>query len=398
MSTNFEVPMDDVIAWRRHLHAHPELSFEEHETSAYIESRLHEMGIETTRPTPTSVLGVIEGTAAAPEGRAVNCIALRADIDALPLQEETGEPFASTVDGVMHACGHDAHTAMLLGTAKVLMGLRDRFAGTVKLIFQHAEEKNPGGAIGMVEAGVLEGVDRVYGFHVMNGPKGHVQAPKGNATASAGGFFVTIQGVGSHGSMPHKGVDPVLCAAQLVVALNHIVSRSIDPAQFSVVNVGSIASGAAPNVIPDTAKVGCSIRTYSQEEADIAYRRCEEVVEGIGKAYGCTYEFDWVPPYDIVYNTPEIVDEALASARKALGEDVVSECPPTSASEDFSAFTNVKPGAFIFINAGDASDGLEFQNHHPKFNIVEDAMEAGVRTEVQIVLDTLGTLTRLARG
>ena len=182
-------------------------------------------------------------------------IALRADTDALPIQEETGESFSSTVPGVMHACGHDVHTAMLLGTAKVLVERRDELAGTVNLFFQHAEELNPGGARDMVRAGVLQGVDRIYGFHVMNGPSGTVSVPRGNATSSAGGFFLDIQGQGSHGSMPHQGIDPVLCASQIVVALNHVVSRSLDPAQLAVVNPGSISSGSAPNVIPDTARL-----------------------------------------------------------------------------------------------------------------------------------------------
>jgi amidohydrolase len=279
---------------------------------------------------------------------------------------------------------------MLLGTAKVLMGIRDQFAGTVKLFFQHAEERNPGGAKFMVEAGVLDGVEQVYGFHVMRGPKGTVQAARGCATSSAGGFFATIQGVGSHGSMPHKGIDPALCAAQIVVALNHIVSRSIDPWHFTVVNPGFIASGAAPNVVPDSARVGCSIRTYTPEATEIACRRSEEVVEGICRAYGCSYEIDWVPPYDIVDNDIDCVDIALTAARKAVGETHVSECGPMSGSEDFSEFTKRVPGCLVFFNGGDSSDGFDFENHHPKFSIHEDILEGGVATEVQIVLDVLG--------
>ncbi len=390
MSIAFEIPEADVITWRRHFHANPELSNEEHQTSAYVEKILNELGVQTSRPTETSVLGIIEGSAPIPSDREVTCVALRADMDALPVAEETGEPFASTVSGVMHACGHDAHTAMLLGAAKTLMGLRDSFAGTVKLFFQHAEEKNPGGAKFMVQNGVMDGVQEVFGLHVMNGPKGTIGIAKGNATSSAGGFFLDVKGVGSHGSMPHKGVDPVLCAAQLVVALNHIVSRSIDPAHFVVVNPGVNICSGAPNIIADSAKVGVSIRTYDPVDTAIAYRRCEEVVDGICKAYGCTYEFDWVPPYDVVYNDPDVVDRVLESARKVVGEEGAWVAPPTSGSEDFSEFTKVAPGAFICLNAGDSSDGLDFQNHHPKFNIVEDVLAIGVRTEVQIVLDRLG--------
>lgn len=211
---------------------------------------MQEFGVETSRPTQTSVLGALTG---AHEGRSrtgMSCIALRADVDALPIQEETGEPFSSTVPGVMHACGHDAHTAMLLATAKVLSQRRDLFTGTVKFFFQHAEEVNPGGAKFMIEAGVLEGVEHVFGFHMMNGPKGTICAPKGIATSSTGGFFVTIQGQGGHGSMPHKAVDPLLCASQIVVGLNHVVSRSTDPATLVVVNAGVMAGGTAPNTFP----------------------------------------------------------------------------------------------------------------------------------------------------
>lgn len=317
-------------------------------------------------------------------------IALRADTDALPIQEETGESFSSTVPGVMHACGQDVHTAMLLGTAKVLVERRDELAGTVNLFFQHAEELNPGGARDMVRAGVLQGVDRIYGFHVMNGPSGTVSVPRGNATSSAGGFFLDIQGQGSHGSMPHQGIDPVLCASQIVVALNHVVSRSLDPAQLAVVNPGSISSGSAPNVIPDTARIGCSIRTYDEATATIAYRRAEEVVRGICMAYGCMYKFEWVEPYAVVKNDDGCVDQVLASAAKAVGEKNVSIAPPSSGSEDFSAFTKEVPGAFVMINGGDASEGLPFQNHHPKFNVIEKpTIMAGVRTQVQLVLDEL---------
>ena len=386
----FTIPTDDVVRWRRHIHAHPELSYQEHATADYVEGILTELGVESWRPTETSIVGTIQGTASPREG-GPRCIALRADMDALPVQEETGEPFSSTVEGVMHACGHDTHTAMLLGTAKVLMGIRDQFAGTVKLFFQHAEEMNPGGAKFMVENGALEGVDEVYGVHVMNGRAGTLQVPRGPASSSAGGFFLNIQGVGCHGSMPHKGVDPVLCAAQVVVALNHIASRNVDPAGFLVVNVGFVTAGTAPNVIPDTARLGASIRTFDPEVADVAYRRVKEVVAGICAAYGCTYEFEWVPPYDIVVNDSDLVDQVLATAERALGPERAAVTPPFSGSEDFSEFSNRVPGVFVMLCGGDESDGLPFQNHHPKFNIREDVLDDGVAFEVQLVLDRLGS-------
>lgn len=384
--TGFTLPSADVVAWRRHLHANPEPSYQEVETSAFVEATLREFGIETWRPSATAVVGTLTGTRVGVE----RTIALRADLDALPVAEETGEPFAAT-NGLMHACGHDAHTAMLLGTAKTLAGMRDAFGGTVKFFFQPAEEQNPGGARFMVEAGCMHGVDRVFGLHVLNGPKGTIGIARGNATSSAGGWFLTIQGTGGHGSMPEKANDPVVCAAQIVLALHTIVSRNVNPFDFCVVNVGVVQVGEAPNIIPDKAKIACSIRTYSDEAAEVAYRRADEIVDGICRAYNCTYEFLRVPPYKVVTNDAALVDECLASAGRALGADRVSVVPAMAGSEDFSEFLTVAPGVFAFLYAGDASDGLHFQNHHPKFNIVEDpTLDAGVAYWVQLVLDQLG--------
>ncbi len=237
----------------------------------------------------------------------------------------------------------------------------------------------------------MDGVERVFGFHVMNGPVGTIGIPKGVATSSAGGWTLTIQGIGGHGSMPHRATDPVICAAHCVVALNTIVSRNVSPSDFCVVNVGLLHAGEASNIIPDQATIGCSIRTYSADAAEIAYRRCEEIIAGVCAAFGCTYELTTVSPYPIVYNDHELVDACLASARQVLGgDDWAAECPPTTASEDFSEFTSMAPGVFVFVNAGDESDGLPYQNHHPKFGIVEDpTLFHGVAVEVQIVLDQL---------
>lgn len=387
MFTSFPIPIDDVVEWRRHLHANPELSFQEFETANYVENVLNELGIETWRPTPTSVVGDLAGT----KSDGINLmIALRADMDALPVDEQTGEEFSSTKPGLMHACGHDAHTAMLLGTAATLCNMRDQFGGTVRFIFQHAEEMNPGGAVQMIENGVLERVDCIFGFHVMNGPKGTVSVASGPATSSAGGWFCTIQGKGSHGSRPQDGVDPALCASMCVVALNHIVSRNLPPQEFAVVNASMIQSGTAPNIIPDTARIGCSIRVYSNEAADIAYRRADEVVDGICKAYNCTYEFERVPAYPVTMNDPAVAEQARRSARKVLGDDMVLEGTPSNGSEDFSYYSLQRPAAFVLINGGDAEDGLYFQNHHPKFNIVEHpTLLNGVKTQVQIIVDML---------
>ena len=384
MAAQFDIPTEQVVAWRRHLHAHPELSYQEHQTADFVATTLEGFGgLEISRPTATSVVAVLRGA------RPGKTVALRADLDALPLTEETGDEFASTVPGVMHACGHDAHTAMLLGAAQVLVGLRESLSGAVKFIFQHAEEQPPGGALELTEDGVLVDVDAIFGLHVMNQPVGSVIVPTGPASTSADGFWLTIKGQGSHGSMPQKGIDPILVATQIVLALNTVTSRSIDPTHMAVVSVGMLQAGDAPNVIPDTARLGVSLRTTDADDRDTVARRCEEIIRGVCDAYGASYDIDWVRGYAVVENDPEMAAVALAAARKIAG-DAASEGPGTSASEDFSAYTQQVPGAFLFLGAGTAQDGLPFQNHHPKFDIVEDCLPVGVGTHVQIVLDLLG--------
>ena len=385
MSSGFDVPQQDIIAWRRQIHANPELSYKELDTSELVAETLTRFGgIEVSHPTQTSVVGLLHGS------KAGRTIALRADMDALPLQEETGVDFASRNPGVAHACGHDAHTAMLLGAARVLSGMRERLAGTVKFIFQHAEEQPPGGAQELVRTGVLDGVDAIFGLHIMNQKAGTIQVAKGPASTSADGFFLTIRGRGSHGSMPQAGIDPVLVGSQIVLGLNTIASRSVDPSHMVVVNVGTFQSGEAPNVIPETARLGVSIRTKDDEDRQLVGRRSEEIIKGICESYGATYEIEWVAGYGIVRNDPRLADLVLKAAREAIGDSNVSEGPGTSASEDFSAYTSTIRGCFMFLGGGTAEDGLPFQNHNPKFNIVESAMANGTRVEVQIVLDVLG--------
>lgn len=349
-----------------------------------MEDLLKEWGIETQRPTETSVLGILRGGKGA--GRTV---ALRADMDALPLQEETGEFFSSTVDGVMHACGHDAHTAMLLGAAKTLAERREEFAGTVKFVFQHAEELNPGGAIEIMGTGVLDDVDGIFGIHVMNQPLGTLSIAKGPASTIAGGAFCTINGQGSHGSMPQNGIDPLLTGAQVVSALYTIPSRSLDPQRLNIVNVGRFQSGDAPNVIPNSASLGVSLRSTNDDDYALMVKRCEEITHGICAANGATADFQWVPTYPVIQNDPATADIALAGARKVIGDKAYIG-PGTSASEDFSYYAQKIPAAFMLLGAGDAEDSdLHFMNHHPKFNINEDCLPIGAALEVGVALEFL---------
>jgi amidohydrolase len=241
-----------------------------------------------------------------------------------------------------------------------------------------------------VKARVLDGVDGILGLHIMNQKAGTIQIAQGEITTISGRFYLTIQGLGSHASRPQDGIDPILVGSQIVLGLNTIPSRSIDPSHIVVVNVGAFNSGVAPNVIPDTAKLGVSIRTKNKIDSEIVHRRCEEIIKGTCESYGAQYDIQWVPGYEMVHNDPALVDLALKAAREAIGEENASIGPASSGSEDFSAYTTVVPGCLMFLGGGDASDGLPYKNHNPKFNIIESALANGTRVEVQIVLDMLG--------
>lgn len=377
------VPVDDIIKWRRHFHKYPELSFKEFETSKYVADLLESWDIEVQHPTETSVLGILKGGKG--DGKVVG---LRADMDALPLNDETGEEFHSVHEGVSHSCGHDAHTAMLLGAAKTLADMRDEFAGTVKFVFQHAEEQNPGGAIEIVKSGAIDDVDGIYGIHVMNQKLGTVSVHKGAASTIAGGFYCTIQGQGSHGSMPQNGIDPLLVGAECVLALNTIVGRNVDPSHMNIVNVGAFKSGEAPNVIPDTARLAVSIRSDNDEQYGIMCKRAEEIIDNICKANGASAEYQWAPAYPVVINDEHLCDIAYAAGQKVIGDDAFWG-PGTSASEDFSYMAKHRPGCFLFLGAGTKDDGLPYMNHHPKFNINEDCLEVGAKIHVATVLEFL---------
>jgi len=380
----FDVPEKAIVDWRRQIHANPELSFQEHDTADLVEKALADLGIKPIRLTPTSVIADLKG---AGSGKTV---ALRADMDALPIQEETGLEFASKNPGVMHACGHDAHTAMLLGTAVTLSKMTDRINGTVRFLFQHAEEVPPGGAQEMVQAGALEGVDAIFGLHVMNERAGTVTVRPCLASTAADGFDLKIYGRGSHASLPQNGIDPTLVGAEIVLALNTIASRSTDPRHTVVVSPGTFHAGEAKNIIPDTAQIGVTFRTVEPEDRALVRRRCEEIVKGICEANGADYELEWETGYDIVNNDPALTQLALKAARTALGEENAAVGPAGLASEDFSAFSNEVPACLAVLGGGTVEDGLPYENHHPKFDIIESCLAAGTRTEVQIVLDYLG--------
>lgn len=383
------IPTEKITEWREYLHLHPELSFKEFKTSQFIYDTLSTFpNLELTRPTPTSVVATLVG--AAGEGQT---IALRADMDALPVQEESDVNFKSLNDGVMHACGHDTHVAMLLGAASVLSGMKDELKGTVKFIFQHAEEQVPGGAQELVDAGVLEDVDQIYGIHILprlkTGSLGVVTT--GYTTTAADGFFLKIQGKGSHASTPELSIDPIVVGSDLVMALQTIVSRNIPASEMAILSIGEFHSGQAPNIIADTASLSCSIRTTNEEIRNLMEKRVREVVEHVAASHGATVHLDYVRGYSAVYSTPELAKTAFDSATKVLGKDMVYESPMLTASEDFSAYTKVVPGCFMFLGGGLEEEGCGYMNHNPKFKVLNEALVNGTKVEVQIILDLLGS-------
>ncbi|WP_343216712.1 amidohydrolase [Deinococcus aestuarii] len=371
---------EQVIAWRRWLHQHPELSFQEHETANFVEARLREMpSLAVTRPTATSVLAVLRGEAG--PGRTV---LLRADMDALPIQEENTFEFASRNPGVMHACGHDGHTAMLLGAAQVLSGDPGRLCGEVRFIFQHAEELFPGGAQQVVDAGVMDGVDVVVGTHLMSPiPTGMIVLREGPLLAASDRFDITLQGKGGHGASPHETVDPVVIAAQVILAFQTVISRQRDPLEPGVLTVAQIHGGTAGNVIPDTVTLGGTVRTFDPQLREQMPQRMEKLVRGITEGYGATYTLNYQRGYRALHNDPGTTAILREVVRETLGSRVtLHEGKPNMGGEDFSAYLTKAPGTFILIGAGNVEQGITAPHHHPRFTVDERALDHGVELYV----------------
>jgi amidohydrolase len=370
--------IDDAIAWRRHLHAHPELSFQERETAAFVRERLQSFEqLDVASPTPTSVVATLRG------GRPGRTLALRADMDALPIQEESGVGFASQNDGAMHACGHDGHTAMLLATAQLLTAMRDELPGEVRLVFQHAEELPPGGAAEIVSSGALDGVDAIIGCHLVSTMEvGKVAALEGACTAAADTFSVRIEGRGGHAAFPHTAVDPIAAAAQAISSVQQIGSRETPPHESVVVSVTRIAGGTADNVIPGSVELGGTVRTYNEELRLRTRDAMERILGGVASAHGATSTFTYVEGYRSVVNDPALT----ALVRQVAGERLV-DWTPQMAGEDFSAYLRLAPGCFFFVGAG--GDGA-FPHHHPRFTIDEGALPIGIETLTQTALRFLG--------
>lgn len=380
-----EQSKEEVIAWRRHLHKNPELSFQEEQTALFVYDNLCKLkSLEVSRPTKTGVMARLIGD------KPGKILALRADMDALSIQEETKLTFASQTPGIMHACGHDGHTAMLLGTAKILSQLRHQIKGEVRFIFQHAEELFPGGSREMIQAGVMANVDMILGFHLMSHiPVGKIGIVYGPAMAASDTFEATIQGKGGHASQPHLAVDPIAIGAQVVTNLQHIVSRNLDPMEKLVVTVTTFHGGTSNNVIPDTVTLCGSIRSFSKTIRQKAEQQIEKIIGGITKTHGASYKFDYHYGYDSVSNDEAITKIVEETVETFWGKQAVAKVPPLMAGEDFSFYLNEVPGCFIFVGTGNPDKGCDFPLHHPKFTLDEDSLAIGMKLSVHATLNLL---------
>ena len=374
---NFENTGKKIIEWRRILHKNPELSFKEYKTTEFIKEKLLEFGnIEILQVAKTGVIGVLKG---AQPGK---IIAFRADIDALPLEEKTECEFKSEISGVMHACGHDIHTSILLGLASLLSKEQKNIHGEVKFIFQRGEEIAPGGAKEITESGILKDMEMIFALHVMPGQKsGTIGIKRGIATANKDSFEIQIKGRGGHSSMPQQNIDPIVAAAEIVTSLQSIVSRNLSPFETAVLSVVSFNSGEEYGVVPDEAKLTGAVRTFSEETREIVKNRMKAVVDNISKAYGAVgiLKFpEW--DYRAVYNDEKVCDIAEKSVVKALGKDMllIKELPE-SFSEDFSEYMKVSRGCMVWlgIDNEDAKDNHKL--HSPYFNPDEKAFINGLQ-------------------
>jgi hippurate hydrolase len=370
----------EITGWRHDIHAHPELLFDVHRTAAAVAEKLKSFGCDevVTGIGRTGVVGVIKGG----KGGGARVIGLRADMDALPITEANDLPYKSTVPGKMHACGHDGHTAMLLGAARYLTETRN-FAGTAVVIFQPAEEGGGGGRE-MVKDGMMDrfGIQEVYGMHNYPGlPVGEFAIRTGSMMAAADRIYIDIEGRGAHAAKPHQGIDSVLVGAQIVNQIQSIVARNVDPLEAAVVSICQFNAGSADNIIPQTARLSGTARSLTPEVQDIVEARVREVVEGTAKLYGAKVKLTYKRDYPVTRNHAQQTAFAAAVASQVVGnERVDTDVPPVMGAEDFSFMLNARPGAFIFVGNGD-SEGL----HHPSYNFNDEAIPVGTSYWVRLV-------------
>ncbi|EMZ8565050.1 amidohydrolase [Listeria monocytogenes] len=377
---------DEITQIRRHLHEHPELSFHEAETAKFIQDFYKGKDVEVATEVGNghAVVVTIKG------GKPGKTIALRADFDALPIEEQTDLPFKSKNPGVMHACGHDGHTAYLLVLADCLIQLKENIPGTIKIVHQHAEETPPGGAKSVVESGILDDVDQIFGIHVFPfGESGQVYYHSGYAMAGRTYFKLKIQGVGGHGSSPHMANDAIVAGAYFVTAIQTVVSRRLNPFDTGVITIGSFDGKGSFNVIKDAVELEGDVRYMNTENRDKIDAEIHRIVAGIEAMFGVTVELTYTNDYPPLYNDPAVTEQVVASLQKGVGEYLtgISEYDMLSGSEDFAYYLQKIPGVFFYIGAKPKNTSIAYFNHHPKFDIDEDALLVAAKSVADVVLD-----------
>jgi amidohydrolase len=378
----------NVVENRRHLHAHPELSFHEYQTSAYVAQKLDELGIKYQKMANTGLVAIIQG-----DKPSDGVVALRADMDALPIVEANEVSYKSKNAGVMHACGHDAHTSSLLGTAKILTELKNEFGGTVKLIFQPAEEKLPGGANMMIKEGVLENPkpDAVIGQHVMPLIEtGQVGFRSGKYMASTDEIYVTVYGKGGHGAQPQQNIDPVLITSHIIIALQQIISRVADPKTPSVLSFGKVIANGATNVIPNEVYLEGTFRTMDEDWRARAHEKMKKMAEGIAEAMGGSCDFNIVRGYPFLINEEKLTAEVRAHAEDYLGKENVLDLDIWMAAEDFAYYSQVSDACFYRLGTGNKERGITSSVHTPTFDVDEESLKLSTGLMAYIALKQLG--------
>jgi amidohydrolase len=379
---------DDVVANRRHLHSHPELSFHEVETSAFIAKKLDELGLAYERMADNGLVALIKG-----EKPSDQVVALRADMDALPILEANDVPYKSQNTGVMHACGHDAHTSSLLGTAKILTSLKSEFGGTVKLIFQPAEEKLPGGASLMIKEGVLQNPtpQAVIGQHVMPFiDAGKVGFRAGKYMASADEIYVTVKGKGGHAAQPQQNIDPVLITAHILTALQQVVSRFADPKTPSVLSFGKVIANGATNVIPNEVYLEGTFRTMDEAWRAEAHIKMKKLAEGIAESMGGSCDFNIMKGYPFLVNEEKLTASARGFAEEYLGKENVLDLDIWMAAEDFAYYSQVADSCFYRLGTRNESRGITSSVHTPTFDVEESALQLSTGLMAYLAVKQLG--------
>lgn len=377
----------DIVALRRHLHAHPELSFQEFETAAYVKAQLEQLGLKPEPMANTGLVALIEG-----RNPGKKTVALRADMDALPITEQNQVDYKSQNPGVMHACGHDVHTSSLLGTARILQQLRDQFEGTVKLIFQPGEELLPGGASIMIKEGVLQNPapQAIFGQHVFPLlPAGKIGVRSGMYMASADELYLTVKGKGGHGAMPEMNIDPVLITAHILVALQQIVSRHASPKVPTVLSFGKVIADGATNIIPNEVKVEGTFRTMNEIWRAEAHKKMKKMAEQMAEAMGGSCDFEIRKGYPYLQNNPQLTQRMQSAAEDFLGAENVVDLDLWMAAEDFAYYTQQVDACFYRLGTRNESQGITSSVHTPTFNVDEDALQTGMALMAWVALSEL---------